>query len=64
MCGRRFLNGQVSLTLVNCKDEAQLLMTGGEEKGLEALWGKVLEGGEMKEKLIMKYVFYKSKLFL
>lgn len=54
----------MSLTLVNCKDEAQLLMTGGEEKGLEALWGKVLEGGEMKEKLVMKYMFYKSKLFL
>lgn len=31
---------------------------------MEVLRGKVLEGGEMKEKLIMKYVFYKSKLFL
>lgn len=53
-----------SLTLVNCKDEAQLAMTGGEEKGLEVLWGKVLEGGEMKEKLILKYTFCKNKLFL
>lgn len=28
-------------------------MTGGEEKVLEVLWGKVLEGGEMKEKLMV-----------
>lgn len=54
----------VSLMLVNCKDEAQLLITGGEEKGLEVLWGNVLQGEEMKEKLMMKYTFYKSKLFL
>lgn len=64
VCGRQFLNRQVSLTLVSCKDEAQLLLTEGERKGLEVLWGEVLEGGEMKEKLIIKYMFYKSKLFL
>lgn len=54
----------VPLTLINCKDEAQLVITGGEEKSLEVLWGKVLEGGEMKEKLMMKYTFYKSRRFL
>lgn len=31
---------------------------------MELLRGKILEGGEMKEKLIIKYMFYKSKLFL
>ena len=64
VCGRWLLNRPISLTLVICKDEAQLLMTGRKEKGLEILWGKILEGGAMREKLITKYMFYKGKLFL